>query len=115
MIDVNTIRFYDVHNTHKMNLLMKRGGIWHMDVCDIFRRHRMLEYFDLSNLTLCAPDEGAIEKVEDIVNHFDLRESIFLQKRRNPLNGFISKIFLSEFSSSPKGFNILIVDGRRRT
>jgi ribose-phosphate pyrophosphokinase len=110
MLDVSTIRLWDVHNNEVSARLLNSAYVWHWEAFDIFARYNILNAHDLSNLVLCAPDKGAIDRVKKIVDHFDLQDSVTLQKHRDPNTGHISEIYFSELTRSVAGYDVMIVD-----
>lgn len=109
-LGVSTIRLWDVHNEEETNELLPNNYVWHWEAYDIFARYNLLNSFDLWDLVLCAPDKGAIPRVDKIVKHFDLQNPVYLSKKRNPENGHIEGIKFEEHNRSVNGFNVMIVD-----
>lgn len=109
-LEASTIRIWDVHNEELTNELMPNNFVWHWEAYDIFARYKILNSFDLSNLVLCAPDKGAVERVRRIVGHFDLQNPVFLDKQRNPETGAIEGIYFNQFNRTVEGYDVMIVD-----
>jgi ribose-phosphate pyrophosphokinase len=109
-LDVSTVRLWDVHNPALTDDLFAHNYVWHWEALDIFDRYKILDDFDLDNLILCAPDAGAIRRVDKVVQHFELQTPCYLDKRRNPTTGSIVSIQLSTFSRPVDCYNVMIVD-----
>lgn len=62
-----------------------------------------------NSVTLCAPDNGAYSKASEIASKYR-SPLITLDKKRNPINGWIESISVSGNDKSINGEEILIVD-----
>jgi ribose-phosphate pyrophosphokinase len=104
------IRFWDTHNWDKTVDLMGNHYLFEMEEVDIFAKYKILDHFDLYKTRLCAPDHGAINRVEQIVKHFELMTPTVYEKNRNPESGLIEGIKLNKYFCDPNGDSILVVD-----
>ena len=109
-LDVTFIRFWDVHNGEVTDTLLNHGSHCYIDAVDIFARYKILDDFDLDNLILCAPDDGACERVNDIVDKFELGFPVVMKKERCFVTGKIIGMKPNQYSRTGKGYNILIID-----
>lgn len=109
-LEVSAIRFWDIHNSDLTFDLFKNTNVYETEIHDIFASYSLLDHFDLSNLILCAPDKGAREKVDKIVNDFELGSAIHFEKNRCSDTGQILGIKPNKYNRDFDGYNILVVD-----
>ena len=107
---VSVLRFWDLHNLDATIDLLGDVTAVHTSAGDIFDRYKILDDFDLDNLILCAPDDGAYGRVQDIVDKFDFRRPIAMHKVRCPETGRILEMKSDKYNRDIEGWNILIVD-----
>jgi ribose-phosphate pyrophosphokinase len=109
-LDITVIRLWDVHNKDKtLELLDDQFGV-HLEPYHIFDRFKILDDFDLDNLILCAPDDGAFGRVSDVANQLTQTTPIVLNKVRDPENGKITGMKFNQYNRSVEGWNVLIID-----
>jgi ribose-phosphate pyrophosphokinase len=109
-LDLTTIRLWDVHNDVLTLSLFKETYVYHTPCADIFSRFKILDNFDISNLILCAPDQGAISRVRDIVRIFELANPINLEKKRDAATGKIKGMSFNPYNRDINGFDIMVID-----
>ncbi len=109
-LDVSVIRLWDVHNKDKTFELLDEPLIVHANAFDIFDRFKILDDFDLDNLILCAPDDGAFGRVSDVAIQHTQTTPIVLNKVRDPDNGKITGMTFNQYNRSVDGWNVLIID-----
>lgn len=109
-LDVSTIRIWDCHNVTETKQHLPENFVLHWEAHDIFARFNILNGFDLWDLVLCAPDNGAIDRVDKIVDHFDLQTPVYLSKKRDPFTGYIEGVEFEKYNRPVNGFNVMIVD-----
>jgi ribose-phosphate pyrophosphokinase len=109
-LDVSTIRLWDPHNQEVTNELLPHNYVWTWDAHDIFARYNILKSFDLYDLVICSPDDGARGRVDKLVEHFDLQKPVYLEKNRNPDNGHIIGMHFDPHNRSVNGYNVMVVD-----
>lgn len=109
-LEMTSIRIWDVHNECKTMELFSETHACFITATNIFERHKILDDFDLGNLILCAPDDGAYPRVAELCNHFDLSMPITMCKERCPETGLIVGMKPNKYNRCVEGWNILIVD-----
>lgn len=109
-LGLTTIRIWDVHNEAKTEELFHETHVCFVTATNIFDRYRVLDDFDLSNLIICAPDDGAYPRVADLCNYFDMTQPIVMQKERCPETGRIIGMKPNKHNRCVDSWNILIVD-----
>lgn len=109
-LEVTIIRIWDIHNQPKTFELIDNVVVVEVTAAEIFARFKILDDFDLSNLILCAPDDGAYPRVQEVVNKFDLGIPVTLQKNRCPETGRIIGMKSNAHNRSVEGSNVLIID-----
>jgi ribose-phosphate pyrophosphokinase len=109
-LDVSCVRIWDIHNADATACLLPNNYIWHWEAFDVFARYNLLNNFDLSNLILCAPDKGAKQRVDKIVNHFQLDDAVYLEKNRNPTDGRITSLYFNPHNRSVNSYDVMVVD-----
>lgn len=109
-LGLTTIRIWDVHNETKTEELFPNTTVCFVTATNIFDRYRVLDDFDLSNLIICAPDDGAYPRVADLCNYFDMTQPIVLHKERCPDTGRIIGMKSNKHNRCVDSWNILIVD-----
>lgn len=109
-LPITSARLWDVHNVHMTLEFLDDVNVRHISAADIFERYNFLDDFDLDNLIICAPDEGAMERVEQMVERMDLCFPIHLCKERCPETGRIIGMKPNQYNRPIEGWNILIVD-----
>ena len=107
---VSAIRIWDVHNEEKTEELFSETQVFFVTATNIFDRYKVLDDFDLSNLILCAPDDGAYGRVADVCNYFDIALPVNLHKDRCPETGRITGMNFDKYSRNVESYNILIID-----
>lgn len=111
LLDPTIIRLWDVHNRKlTINLLEDNCYIWHVDVYEIFEQFKILDHFDLYNLRICAPDQGAVDRVTSITQKIDFLFNIHFCKKRNIETGEIIGLEPHPNSLDWDGYSILVVD-----
>ena len=109
-LGLTTIRIWDVHNESKTDELFHETHVCFVTATNIFDRYHVLDDFDLDNLILCAPDDGAYPRVADLCNYFDLSLPITMCKHRCPETGLIVGMKPNQYNRCVDGWNILIID-----
>lgn len=109
-LDVRFIRFWDVHNPEAMAEYLSEFRMANITVADIFKRYNLEDKFDLDSTILCAPDEGADERVETLMFRTDFSNAIGLIKERCPETGKILGIRERDMIFDYTGSKVLIVD-----
>ncbi len=109
-LELADIRFWDLHNSNLILEMFDKTHAMEIEIHDTFTHYNFLDNFDLSNLILCAPDEGAWDKIDNIVKEFELRSAIHFEKERCPDNGTILAIQENKYNRHYEGYNILVVD-----
>jgi len=109
-LGLTTIRIWDVHNEPKTEDLFHDTTVCFVTATNIFDRYRVLDDFDLSNLIICAPDDGAYPRVADLCNYFDMTQPIVLHKDRCPETGRIIGMKSNKHNRCVDSWNVLIVD-----
>lgn len=109
-LNVSTIRLWDVHNAELTLYLFKDTYIYHTKAVDIFSRFKIFDDFDMSNLALCTPDQGAVQRVMDIVNTFELAMPVHIKKNRCPESGKILGMKYNVYNRNIDTYNVMIVD-----
>lgn len=109
-LDVKVIRLWDVHNEEKTLELLNSHNVIHISASDIFDRYKILDDFDLSNLILCAPDDGAFERVSDVANQHTQTTPVVMAKVRDPETGKITGMKWGQYNRTVEGWNVLIID-----
>jgi len=109
-LGVMTIRLWDVHNVNLTLSLINDTTIFHTDASDIFARYKIFDDFDMTNLILCAPDNGASNRVMEIVNLFDLSMPVNIAKERCSESGEITELKFNKYNRSIDGYNVMIID-----
>lgn len=109
-LGLTTIRIWDVHNEGKTEDLFPQTTVCFVTATNIFDRYRVLDDFDISNLIICAPDDGAYGRVADLCNYFDYALPVVLGKYREPETGKISVMQWNKYNRCIDGWNILIID-----
>lgn len=109
-LGLTTIRIWDVHNEEKTEALFTETHVCFVTATNIFDRYKVLDDFDLSNLIICAPDDGAYGRVADLCNYFDFAIPVTLHKVRCPETGRITGMNLDKYSRNVESYNILIID-----
>lgn len=109
-LGVLNIRLWDVHNEHKTFELFEDTHISSISASNIFERFKILNDFDLSNLILCAPDDGAYRRVLEIANEFEMGTPVVMKKLRDPDTGRITGMEPDKYNRSVDGWNVLIID-----
>lgn len=109
-LDVSVVRLWDVHNRDKTVELLDEPLIVHSQAYHIFDRFKILDDFDLSNLILCAPDDGAYQRVSDVANQHTQTIPVVMSKVRDPENGKITGMKWNQHNRSVEGWNVLIID-----
>lgn len=109
-LDVSVVRLWDVHNKDKTFELLDEPLIVHTQPFDIFDRYKILDDFDLGNLILCAPDDGAYERVSDVANQHTQTTPVVMAKVRDPETGKITGMKWNQHNRSVEGWNVLIID-----
>lgn len=109
-LGVTIIRIWDVHNKSKTEKLFNETNICFVTATNIFERYRVLDDFDLSNLIICAPDDGAYVRIADLCNYFDFAIPVSLHKIRCPETGRITGMNIDKYSRNVESYNILIID-----
>ena len=109
-LNLTGIKLWDVHNEEETFKLFDSTYIINTEVWETFKQYKVLDDFELDNLILCAPDNGAMERVTQVCEKLDLWNPMFLDKKRNPDTGAIEGIQFHKHSRIPDGENILIVD-----
>lgn len=112
-LNLSLIKIWDVHNEERTFDLIKNSRVFNVTCKEIFARYKILDDFDLSNLIICAPDKGSLERASQVSFEFDLGYCLGLDKSRDVETGKIKEIKFSNLTNRPKyvdGYNILIVD-----
>jgi ribose-phosphate pyrophosphokinase len=109
-LELTTIRIWDVHNEEKTMELFTDTHVCFLTAKDIFARFNLFDDFDTSNLILCAPDDGAYQRVSEIGNQFDFYMPVVMSKVRNPDTGKIEGMKWSPHNRCVEGWNVLIID-----
>ncbi len=109
-LGVSAIRIWDVHNEEKTEELFSDTQVFLVTASNIFDRYKVLDDFDMSNLILCAPDDGAYGRVADLCNYFDIAIPVNLHKDRCPETGRIIGMNFDKYSRNVESYNILIID-----
>lgn len=109
-LEVNTLRLWDLHNKKRSFELLQGANASHVSAADIFERYKILANFDLNNLVLCAPDQGAANRVNEITNLLNLPSPIYLDKKRDAENGKITKLDFDKSNRPIEGTDVMIVD-----
>lgn len=109
-LDVTTIRLWDVHNEQMALELLKDTYVYHIDARDIFARFKIFDEFDMDNLILCSPDQGANQRVMEIVNAFNLSIPVRLEKNRCPETGKILGMKYNVYNRDIKDYNVMVID-----
>ena len=109
-LEVSMIRLWDIHNSELTLDLFKNSNVRESEQHDIFARFKILDEFALDNLILCAPDAGAWDKVNHIVNRFELGMAVHCEKVRDPSDGSITGLKINQYSRDVDSWNILVVD-----
>ena len=109
-LGLTTIRIWDVHNEKKTAELFHETHVCFVSATNLFDRYKILDDFDLSNLIICAPDDGAYPRVADLCNYFDMTQPIVLHKERCPDTGRIAGMKSNKHNRCVDSWNILIVD-----
>jgi ribose-phosphate pyrophosphokinase len=109
-LDVSVVRLWDVHNKEKTLELLDSHLVVHINPWEIFGRFQILADFDLSNLILCAPDDGAYERVADVANQHTQTTPVVMAKVRDPETGKIQGMKWGKHNRTVEGWNVLIID-----
>ncbi len=112
-LSLTFIRIWDVHNEIVTRQLFKETQVIFVETANIFARYKIFEIFhhlNINNLILCAPDEGAWERVEDVANEYHQAYPVVINKVRNPHTGKIMNMQWSPHNQTIEGWNVLIID-----
>lgn len=109
-LDVSVVRLWDVHNKERTFELLDERLVVHIQPFDIFERYKILDDFDLSNLILCAPDNGAYGRVADVANQHTQTTPVAISKVRDPEIGKIEGMKWNPHNRRVHGWNVLIID-----
>lgn len=109
-LDVSVVRLWDVHNREATLELLPAHLVVHFEPWMLFDRYKVLESYDLDNLILCAPDEGALERAEEVANQAQMAFPVLIKKGRNPDTGKIEGMEWEKHNRDINGWNILIID-----
>lgn len=109
-LNLTTIRIWDVHNEAKTIKLFSNTHLCIITVNDIFDRFQILDESYLANIILCAPDDGAYQRVSEVASYHKQTIPVVLSKVRNPDTGIINGMKWNEDNRSVKGWNVLIID-----
>lgn len=109
-LEVSVVRLWDVHNKDKTLELLDNHLIVHINPWETFGRYKILEDFDLSNLILCAPDDGAYSRVADVANQHTGTIPVVMAKVRDPETGKITGMKWNQHNRTVEGWNVLIID-----
>jgi ribose-phosphate pyrophosphokinase len=109
-LELTTIRIWDVHNEEKTLELFSETHVCSITAKDIFARFNIFEDFDTSNLILCAPDDGAYQRVSEIADQFEFSIPVIMDKVRNMDTGKIEGMKWSQYNRCVEGWNVLIID-----
>lgn len=109
-LGVTAIRIWDVHNEDKTQELFASTEVCFVTATNIFDRFKVLDDFDLTNLIICSPDDGAYHRVADLCNYFDLSIPITMCKQRCPETGRITGMKPNQYNRCIESWNILIID-----
>lgn len=108
----SVIRLYDIHNSEPLTHFERKTIIMEIKLSSIFARYPIIKkYINEKNLVLCAPDKGALERVEGVrYIHEELGCYMEMSKVRNKSNGIIEGLEISHMGSFHQGDSVLIVD-----
>lgn len=109
-LDVACIRIWDIHNQDLTDEFLPKNFVYHWEAVDIFRRYKILNSFDLSNLILCAPDQGGMARVLRIIDHYELGHPVMLDKDRDSEDGKIRSMSFNRYNRCIESYDILVVD-----
>ncbi len=109
-LDVSVIRLWDVHNKEKTEELLSNDFVVHFEPYHIFDRFKVLDVFDLSNLILCAPDNGAYQRVSDVANQHTQTTPIVFNKIRDSNTGKITDMKWNQYNRDVYDWNVLLID-----
>ena len=112
-LTVNALKnagIWDVHNESKTEELFTDTHLCFVTATNIFDRFKVLDDFDLTNLIICSPDDGAYLRVNDLCNYFDLCTPITMCKQRCPDTGLITGMKPNQYNRCIESWNILIID-----
>lgn len=106
---LTTVRVYDVHNQDALFDVFNDTWIVNVEAKDIFLRHNIMNNFDVHDLVLCCPDNGALRRVSAIADNYHLSRCR-LVKQRCTETGKILSIELSEYSDGIVDSAVLVID-----
>lgn len=109
-LDVSVIRLWDVHNREKTLELLDSHLCIHIESYQIFERFKILDDFDVANLILCSPDDGAYQRVSDVANQYIWTTPVVLSKTRNLETGEITGLKWNPYNRVVEGYNVLVID-----
>ncbi len=109
-LELTTIRIWDVHNEEKTCELFENTHVCFLTAKDIFARFKILDDFELDNLILCAPDDGAYQRVSEVSNEHHQTTPVVIGKVRDPESGKITGMKWNPHNRDVEGWNILIID-----
>lgn len=110
-LQLTTIRIWDVHNRSAFDEYLEGDHIIHISAADIYNRYKFIHNLSLFELSLCAPDMGAIDRMIAVNDSLQFNiPTIVLKKTRCPETGLIPEISFHKSSSVPTDNNILIID-----
>lgn len=110
LLGVTMIRLWDVHNQELTMEMIDDTSLYHTDAVDIFSRFKIFDDFDMDNLILCSPDQGAGNRVMEIVNLFELGMPIHLEKDRCPETGKILGMTYNVYNRNIDSYNVMVID-----
>ena len=105
---VTMLRFWDLHNPYILESLDHCAH--ETEIYDIFKRFNLMQYFDMDNIIPVAPDQGACEKVYELVTKCDFVTSYHLRKKRDCDTGKIFNIEPTDPKRDISEWDMLIVD-----
>lgn len=103
-LNFHTVKIADIHSKELLPFFKSKVEL--ITQLDIFKTYpQILDGVDV----LISPDRGALLKVKEIANHFNIHYT-FAEKIRNPNNGRIEHCEIQCFVHHLKDKNILIID-----